>query len=121
MPPDTKTKLISIQTLNLVISIPAQKQVNSDPYTEIKSTPIPHTKFKSVSTTHTTTKLISMPALEPCHFRAAYFARYTHGYMFLWYSGNTYNINTSTNSDDSWRVHTTVKPRKSCLGIYTIL
>ena len=56
IPPDTKTKLISIQILNKVIFNPPTKPsqfwslrwnlVNSDPHTEIKS----------VSTTHTTMK-----------------------------------------------------------------
>ena len=45
---------------------------------------------------------------------------HTYGYMFLWCSSNTYDINTSTNSYYSWRVHTTVKSRKYCGSIYTI-
>ena len=67
--PNTKIKIISIQTLNHVIfdshTKPSQfwslhwDQVNSDPHTEITS----------ISTTHTT-KSISMPTLKPCHFRA---------------------------------------------------
>ena len=40
MPPDTKAKLIPIQTLNQVISTPIQNQVDSNPYTEIDSIPI---------------------------------------------------------------------------------
>ena len=70
MPPDTNTKLISIQTLNRVISDPCTKQVNSDPYTEIKSTSTPNTEITSSSTTHITTKSSPMPTLKPCHFRA---------------------------------------------------
>ena len=59
MLPNTKTKSILIQTLNQVIFDPTQNQVNSDPYTEIKSFP----------TTHTTTKSFSMSTLKSCHFR----------------------------------------------------
>ena len=48
--PDTKAELISIQTLNTSHFRPPHKnEVNTDPYTEIKS----------ISTTHTTTKSIS--------------------------------------------------------------
>ena len=70
MPPDTKTKLISIQSLTKSFSTLTQNQANYDPYTEIKSTPIPHTEITSISTIHTTNKSISMPILKPCHFRA---------------------------------------------------
>ena len=40
--------------------------------------------------------------------------------MFLWYSSNTYHINTSTNSYYSWRFHNTVKPRKYWLSTHHI-
>ena len=49
MPPDTKTKLISIHTLNLSLFGPPYKT---------KSIPIPQTEIKSISTTHITTKSI---------------------------------------------------------------
>ena len=66
----TETKLISIQILNQVIFDSTQRQINSDPYTWIKSVPIPHTEIKFISTTHTTTKSVSMSILKPCHFSA---------------------------------------------------
>ena len=70
MPLDTKTKLISIQTLNEVIFDPHTKPSQ---FHWIKLNPIPHTKIKSTSTTHTIVKSISMSTLTPCHFRAALF------------------------------------------------
>ena len=77
MPPDTKTKLISIQSLTKSFSTLTQNQANYDPYTEIKSTPIPHTEITSISTAHTTTKSISMPTPKTCHFRAVWHCLYT--------------------------------------------
>ena len=68
MPAYTKTKLISIQTLNQVIFDLHTKPSQYDAYTEIKSTPIPRTEITSIST-HTT-KSTSMPTLKPWHFRA---------------------------------------------------
>ena len=41
--------------------------------------------------------------------------------MFLWYSSNTYHINTSTNSYYSWSVHTTLKPWNFAYTIIYIL
>ena len=59
---DTKTKLISIQTLNPShFRPPLKKQVNYDPYTEIKS----------FLTTHTKRKSSSMLTLKPRDFRLA--------------------------------------------------
>ena len=69
MPPDTKTKLTSIKVLNQVIFDPHTNQVNDDPCTEMRSTPIPHYEITSMSTTRTTTP-ISMPTLKPWYFRA---------------------------------------------------
>ena len=61
--PDTKTGLISIQTLKTSnFGLPHKNQRNFDAYTEIKS----------VSTTHTTTKSISMLTLKPRDFRPPY-------------------------------------------------
>ena len=54
MPLDTRTKLISIQTLNQVIFNPDTRPSQYDPFTEIKSNPTPHTEITSISTTHTT-------------------------------------------------------------------
>ena len=51
MPPNNKTTSSSTTT---------QNEVNSGPYTEIKSLPILHIEINSTSTTHTTTKSISM-------------------------------------------------------------
>ena len=48
---------------------------------------------------------ISMPTLHRVIFGPCYFACYTHQYMFFWYRSNTYNIITSTNSQNSWRCH----------------
>ena len=109
MPPDTKTKLISIQTLNQVIFDPHTKpsqfwsllwnQVNSD-------TP----RWNHVYFDHPHTKSISMSLLKPCLFRAVLLCvLYISAYAC---SCDTYNIITSTNSYYSWRLHTTVNPRK---------
>ena len=51
---------------------PYNNQVNSDPYTEIKSNSISRTEIKWISTTHRTTKLSSMPPLKPSHFPTAH-------------------------------------------------
>ena len=48
-----------------------QNQVNSDPYTEMKSSSSPHNEIKSISTTHTKTKSSSMLTL-PSDFRPAH-------------------------------------------------
>ena len=69
MAPDTKTKLISSQNLEHVCFDPHTNQVKYDPYTEIRSTPIPTTEIMSILTTHTT-ESISMPTIKPYHFRA---------------------------------------------------
>ena len=44
IPSDAKNKLILIHTLNQIIFDPLTRPVNSDPYTEIKSTPTPALK-----------------------------------------------------------------------------
>ena len=73
-----KNKLLSFQTLNQVISTPAQIQVNSDPYTEIEF----------MLTTHTT-KSISMSTLKPCHFRPVlFFVLYVRLHVAVIHSNN---------------------------------
>ena len=69
MPPH-KTKLISIHTLKPSISQPSRKkQVNSDPYTEVKLISIPTIKSSQFWYRDTETKLISIPTLKPSLFR----------------------------------------------------
>ena len=79
--PDTKTKLISIQTLNQVLFDPHTNQTSFDPYTEIKS--------------------ISISKLKPCHFRpvllCVLFIR-IHVAEIQQQYGNTYYINMNTSS-----------------------
>ena len=67
--PDTKTKWISGQTVNLSnFRPPHENRVNSRTYTETKSISIPHTEIMSISTTLTKTKSTSMPSLKQVIF-----------------------------------------------------
>ena len=90
--PRHKTELISIHTLKTSHFRPPRKnQVNSDPYTEIKSIStthtttksisslhwnqvkfIPHNEIKSISTIHIKTKSISMLIIKPSDLRPAH-------------------------------------------------
>ena len=122
MPPDTKTNLISIQTLNQVIFDPPTKasqlwslhwnQVNSDPpYWNHFYFDRPHNQVNFDANTKTMS------------FSGRFTLRVIHtSTCFLWYSSNTrtYNIFTSTDSYYSWRFHTPVKPRKCCVSIYLV-
>ena len=105
MPPDTP-KLISIQTLNQVIfnsgTKPSQfrslhwHQVNSDlPYWN--QVYFDHPQNNQVNF-DVNTKTMSFSASD-------FSVLYTYRYMFLGYSGNTYHMNTTTNSDYYWRFH----------------
>ena len=119
--PDTKTNLISTQTLNQAIFDPHTRPSQLwSLHCEIKLTPIPQTEIRSISTTRTT-KSISMLTLKSCHFPAV-FECYTYQYMFLWYSSNAYNIITSINSYLLFLTSPYYsKPQKYCLSIYHIL
>ena len=122
MPPDTKTKLISIQTLKQVIFDPHKKpsqfwslhwnQVNSDP---------PH--WNHVYFDHPHNIQVNFDAnTKTMYFSGRVTLRVMHtGKCFCGTAAIMYTpeyIITSTNSYYSWRFHTTVKPRKK--RVYTI-
>ena len=118
MPPNTKTNLISIHIINQVISDRHTKtsQLWSLPWNQVNSD---HPHWNQVYFDHPHNKQVNFDAntrTMSLSGRVA-FACYTYQYMFLWCSSSTYNIITSTNSNCSWRFHTTVKPRKYCVSI----
>ena len=119
MPFDTEIAFILIQTPNQIIFEPHTKpsQSWSLHWNQVNFAP-PHWNT-SISSTNTT-KSIAMPNWEPCHFGPCHFGYYTFQHMFIWYSGNTWNMITTINSYYSWRIHTAVKPRNYCVSIYTI-
>ena len=115
MPPDTKTKSISIHTLNEVIFDPHTKptqfwsphwnQVNSDPphwnYVDFDHPQNNQVNFdantKTISSSGRVTLRVMHTSIRSCDTAAI---------------RTRYNVITSTNSYYSWRFHTTVKPRK---------
>ena len=117
--PDTKTKLISIQTLKQVIFDPRTKpshfwslhwnQVNSDP---------PHWNY--VYFDHPHDNQVNFDANnKTMPFSGHVTSRLIPQYMFFWYNSNTRNIITTTNSFYSGRFHTTIKP-ENVAQVYTI-
>ena len=116
---DTKTKLISIHTLNQVIFDPHTKpsQLWSLHWNQVESDP-PHWNHVYFDHPHDN-KSFSMPTLKACHFRAVTFA--CHTYSNTCDTASIRIIVTSANSCYSWRFHITVKPRKYRLSMYHIL
>ena len=114
MPPDTKTKCISIQIPNQVIF---------DPHTQPSQFWSPHWNQVNFDSLHWNQDNSDPPHNNQVNFNAntksmsfsgSMTLRVIHmiQHMFLWCSSNTYNIVTSINSCYSLRFHTTVKPRK---------
>ena len=117
---DTKTKLISIHTLNQVIFDPHTKpsQLWSLHWNQVKSDP-PHWNHVYFDHPHDN-QVIFDANTKSMSFSGRYFC-VLYILQYMCYSINTYNIVTSANSCYSWRFHITVKPRKYRLSMYHIL
>ena len=92
MPPDAKTKLISIQTRN-------QDILYFWPLHKTKSLPMPALKSSLFRPPHTTTKSISMPTLKQTIFRSVFLCvLYIPSHVVIQQQHVTYNVTTRTNS-----------------------
>ena len=118
MPPDTKTKLISIQTLNQVIFDPHTKpgQLWSQHWNQVNSD-LPH--WNHVYFDHPCIYQVNFECQQSFSGRGTLRVMNTSTWSCDTAAAirTRYNIITITNSY-FWRFHTTVKPRKKCVNIY---